>query len=439
MTQATMHSGSSDGAMSDAAYQDHLDHLAHHPALAESNVRLTQAEAGGAQRILLGIGAVGLVLTLVGGFVYGSPVHALAAFEVGVMAVTAMALGGLFFTLIHHITNASWSTTLRRQSENLASMLPICMAMVAVILVIELVSGGMLLTWIGMDPEQDYLLKKKSGFLNTPFLIVRFLLYAGLWTFMALRLRGWSVEQDQSGDRWLSRRSRFMSGWGLLVFALSLAFFAFDFLMAMDFRFFSTMWGVYYFAGSAFSSLACIALLLLWLKSKGKLDTLVTPEHFHDHGKFMFAFTVFWGYIAFGQYFLIWYSNIPEETMYFIARREGGWMLLGQVLIAVHFFIPFFLLMSRIPKRHPKALAAIAVLLIVAHVFDMIWIIKPMVTAGDHGAAPLGPTSWWLDIAGVLGVFGVFGFFLLRRVASVPLVPLKDPRLHLSMEHKNYV
>jgi hypothetical protein len=438
MSQAMTHTDTHDGAMSDAAYQAHLDHLAHHPALGESNTQLTAAEAGGAQRVLLGLGAVGLGVTAVGAFVY-PPAFALAAFEVGVMAVTAMSLGGLFFTMIHHITNAGWSTTIRRQAENLASMLPICMAMVAVILAIELFSGGVLLTWIGIDPAEDYLLNKKKGFLNPVALAIRFAIYFGFWTFLSMRLRGWSREQDRSGERHLSRRCRFMSGWGLLVFALSLAFFAFDFLMAMDFRFFSTMWGVYYFAGSAFSSLACLALLLLWLKSKGKLDQLVTAEHFHDHGKFMFGFTVFWGYISFGQYFLIWYSNIPEETMYFIARREGGWMLLGQILIAIHFLLPFFLLISRIPKKHPKALAAIAVLLVVAHVFDMIWIIKPMVTAGDEAPAALGPSSWWLDVAGVLGVFGVFGFFLLRRVASAPLVPMKDPRLHLAMEHRNYV
>lgn len=438
MTQISVHSRAATDGMSDSAYQAQLDRVSHHPLMAESNTRLSAAEAGGAQRIMLGLGAVGLGITLAGAFVT-SPTQALAAFEVGVFAATAMALGGLFFSMIHHAVNAGWSTTIRRQAENLASMLPICLAMVAAIVVIEVASGGMLLRWIGEDPEANYLLKKKSGFLNTPFFIVRFFIYAGLWTFLAMRFRGLSVEQDQSGDRWLSRRLRFSSGWGLLAFALSLAFFSFDFLMAMDYRFFSTMWGVYYFAGSAFSGAACIALMLLWLKSKNKLNGLVTPEHMHDHGKFMFAFTVFWGYIAFSQYFLIWYSNIPEETAYYIARRDGGWNTLGQVLIAAHFLIPFFLLISRIPKRHPRALAMIAVFLLLAHIIDMVWIIKPMVVAGVEGAAAPGIGTIWLDIAGVVGVFGVFGFFLIRKMASAPLVPIKDPRLVYSMEHKNYV
>ncbi|KAA0213951.1 MAG: hypothetical protein DYG94_03255 [Leptolyngbya sp. PLA3] len=434
MTQAHAHMGPHEPAISDQEYQARLDRLARHPALHEQFTRIRPGEFSGMQHLLLGVGAVGLALTVVGGFVYDIR-HALAAYEIGVLAATAMALGALFFVMVFHMTNAGWSTTLRRQYENLAAMLPICMAMVGVALVIEIVSGGVLLRWIGMDPHSDHLLEHKSGYLNTTFLIIRFAVYAGIWTFLSLRLRGWSIEQDTSGDRWLSRRCRFNSGWGLLAFALSTAFFAFDFLMGMDFRFYSTMWGVYYFASSAFGSLAMLAVVFSFLKMRGKLGELVESEHLHDHGKLMFCFTVFWAYIAFGQYFLIWYGNIPEETAYYVFRRSGGWAILGQVLIAVHFFVPFFLLISRVPKRNPKVLGALAFILIAAHVLDMVWIIKPAVDAGGE----LAPMSWWVDVAAVLGVFSVLGFFLLRAAASAALVPMKDPRLEYALEHVNYV
>ncbi|GAB4386858.1 MAG: hypothetical protein Kow0022_17030 [Phycisphaerales bacterium] len=436
MTQVQAHAGTHPAAISDEEYQARLDRLAQHPALAETNTRLEPGALAGLQRMLLGLGVVGLGLTVAGGFVYDIR-HALASYEVAVFGATAMALGALFFVMVYNITNAAWSVTLRRQYENLAAMLPYCMGLVAVAVLIELISDGVLLRWIGMPEGQSHLLDAKRGYLNELFLIVRFLVYFAVWTFLATRMRGWSVEQDISGDRWLTRRCRYNSGWGLVAFALTTAFFAFDYLMGMDFRFYSTMWGVYYFAGAAFSSLAMLAVLFAYLKSRGKLGDLVNAEHLHDHGKLMFGFTVFWAYIAFGQYFLIWYGNVPEETAYFVFRRTGGWALLGQVLIAVHFLLPFFLLISRVPKRNIRTLALIALILIVAHLLDMVWIIKPMVAAGEGHR--LEPMSWWVDVAAVLGVFGLIGFFLMKKIGSAALVPMKDPRLPHALSHRNYV
>jgi len=426
---------SPDAAMDDHAYQAVLDRLATEPALADDNITLTSAEAAGVSRLLLGLGVVGLVIAA-GGFALNFRAG-FAAMQIGLFAVTAIALGALFFVLVFHITNAGWCATIRRQFENVASLLPLCMIGVAVLLVVELATGGTLLRWLGTDYEGHHLMVHKEGYLNPTFLVIRFLIYAGIWTFLTFRMRGWSTEQDQSGDRWLTRRMRFNSGWGILAFALTTAFFAFDFLMGMDFRFFSTMWGVYFFAACAFSSLAFLAIVFAWLMSKGKLQGVVTSEHLHDHGKLMFAFTVFWGYIAFSQYFLIWYSNIPEETMFYIFRRTGDWALLSKVLIAVHFLIPFFLLVSRMPKRNPRFIAAIGAFMLFGHAIDMTFIIQPMVDAGEEKV--IGLSSWWAIAGGVLGFIGIFGFLLLRKMVAVPLTATKDPRLPLALNHKNYV
>jgi hypothetical protein len=434
MTQATTQSNA-DAAMDDRVYQAMLDRLATEPLLAPDNITLSPSDGASLGRVLLGAGAVGLALTVVGGFVLEFR-PAFAAFEIGVFTATAMSVGALFFVLLFHITNAAWSTTMRRQFENVASLLPLCMAMVALIVIAEVVTGGTLLRWMGIEPG-DHLMDHKDGYLNTTFFVIRFLIYAGIWSFLALRMRGWSTEQDRSGDRWLSRRMRFNSGWGILAMALTTAFFSFDFLMGMDFRFYSTMWGVYFFAASAFSSTALLAIIFAWLLSKKKLQGVVTSEHTHDLGKLMFAFTVFWGYIAFGQYFLIWYANIPEETMFFIFRRDEPWMLLGKVLIVMHFLIPFFLLISRVPKRNPPLLAAIGVLMILAHAIDMTYIIQPMVDANETDL--VGLSSWWVILSGLVGVLGVYGFFLVRRITSVSLTSTKDPRLVTALEHKNYV
>lgn len=436
MSQVTAHT-TADAAIDDHAYQAMIDRVSTDPRMAEDNITLAPAAAAGLGRILLGLGAVGLGVVLVGAFTAGLR-PAFAAYQIGVFAATAMALGSLFWVMIFNITNAAWSATIRRQFENIASLIPLCMLMVAVIVAVEIITGGTMLSWMRITPEEhNHLYDHKKGFLNTGFFIIRFLFYAGAWSFLALRMRGWSTEQDRSADRWLTRRMRFASGWGILLFALTTAFFAFDFLMGMDFRFYSTMWGVYFFAACAFSSLALVSIVFAWILGQGKLAGVVTSEHTHDIGKLMFAFTVFWGYIAFGQYFLIWYGNIPEETMYYIFRRTDPWSMVGKALIVAHFLIPFFLLISRVPKRNPKLLASIGVFMLVAHSIDMIFIIQPMVDAGQDKA--WGLSTLWLTICGLLGVFGVFGFFLTRRIASSPLTATKDPRLPQALGHKNYV
>lgn len=436
MSRATTLSGA-DGAIDDRQYQAMLDRLALEPALAAGNTTLAPAAAGGLARILLGLGAVGLAVVVIGGFLVGFR-PAFAAYQIGVFSATAISLGALFWVLLFHITNAAWCATIRRQFENVASLVPLCMLMVGVILVVEIVTDGTFLSWMAITPEDhDHLFEHKKGYLNTTFLVIRFLFYAGVWSFLALRMRGWSLEQDRSGDRWLTRRMRFNSGWGILILALTTAFFAFDFLMGMDFRFYSTMWGVYFFAACAYSSLALLAIVFAWLIGQGKLAGVVTGEHTHDLGKLMFAFTVFWAYISFSQYFLIWYGNIPEETMYYIYRREGVWMYLAAVLVVAHFLIPFFLLISRAPKKNPRLLAAIGVFMLVAHAIDMTFVIQPMVDAGQEKT--WGLSTWWLTVSGLLGVLGVFGFFLVRRIVSVPLVAMKDPRLPQALEHRNYV
>lgn len=427
---------SPDAAIDDHAYQAILDQLANEPALADDNITLSSAEAASTSRLLLGLGVVGIAIAALSGLVFGFR-PAFAAIQIGLFAVTAISLGALFFVLVFHITNAGWCATIRRQFENVASLLPLCMVGVAIVLVTEIATGGTLLRWLGPAYEGHHLMVHKEGYLNPTFLVIRFLIYTGVWTFLSLQMRNWSTEQDTSGDRWLTRRMRFNSGWGILAFALTAAFFSFDFLMSMDFRFFSTMWGVYFYAGCAFSSLAFLAIVFAWLINKGKLQGVVTSEHLHDHGKLMFAFTVFWGYIAFSQYFLIWYSNIPEETMFYIFRRTGEWAMLSKVLIVVHFLIPFFLLISREPKRNPKLLAAIAAFMLMAHAIDMTFIIQPMVDAGETEL--VGLSSWWAIAASVLGFLGLFGFALVRRIVSVPLTATKDPRLPQALHHKNYV
>lgn len=420
-------------------YRQRLDAIAATPAMQHDNVHLPQAGTALTSRLMLGIGAVLLLITIVGGFIY-SPRHALASYQVGVMSVTAISLGGLFWTMVFHLVAAGWSVTVRRIFEQLMAMLPWCVALLLPIVVLEIAAGGILLTWLGIDPQTNYLLAKKEPFLNPPFFVIRFLLYASVWVLLANRLFGFSIEQDATGDRFLSNKARTTSSWGMLLFALFTAFFAFDFMMAMDYRFFSTMWGVYYATSAFFGSVAVVILVLLASKSVGRLTGAVGKEHVHDLGKLLFAFGApFWAYIAFSQYFLIWYSNIPEETAWFIHRQANGWENLGALLVVGHFVIPFLILLFRPVKRALPALAVLAAWLLLMLFLDMVYIIRPMVYIKEYADQNPGFAAIWLDFAGALGVLGVWAGIFVARLGKYPLVPLKDPRLGEALHHKNYV
>ena len=425
-----------DEVIPESAYRERMRRIAERPEMAEHNITLTGG--AGASMGLLVAGLASVLLVVVGAFVVGLK-HAVAAWTVGSFSVLACCLGSMFFVMVFHAINAGWSVTLRRQFENIARLVWVPWLMLVPVVVIEVFSHGVMLSWLDPAHASNPLLEHKAGFLNAPFFVVRFLVYGAIWTTLSFGLYHYSREQDRTGDRDLTRRARRMSCWGLPVFALTTAFAAFDFLMSPDFRFFSTMWGVFYFAGSAFSSLGMVALVIALLQMRGKLTGVVTAEHSHDLGKLMFAFTVFWAYIGFSQYFLIWYSNVPEETAWFIVRREHGWENLGVALIFLHFVVPFFLLVLRPVKRSVMLLGLFGVFFLFVQVLDMTYVLRPLVyLAPGAGEAP-GPQGWFFDLAGAVGAFSLFGFMLTRAIASGPLIPTRDPRLDEALAHRNYV
>jgi len=424
--------------LSAEAYQKILDGVASDPRMSEDNVS-APASAARLSRVFFGVGAVGLAGTLVGSFAVGAR-HALASYMVGVGAVLAMTLGALILTMCFHLVNAGWCATVRRQFENLASLAPVALILLLPALIIDLMgTHGRIWEWMSPDAQNDPLIAAKAGYFKLWFFALRFVIYFALWGFLSARLRAFSTEQDRTGDRFLSARARFMSAWGLPLTALTVAFAGFDYFMSMEPHFFSTMWGVYIFAGGAVSCMAVMVLTFCALRFVGRLNGLVTDEHFHDLGKLLFAFTCFWAYIAFSQYFLIWYSNIPEETFWMLERTTGDWKPMGMFLAIGHFIVPFLFLLPRTIKRNPTLVAIGAAWILFMHVMDYVWVVRPILHNIEHGGQVPTPGTWWVDIAGVLGVFGVFFGLFVARVGSGPLTPLKDPKLPEAMAHKNFV
>ncbi|MEL7473975.1 MAG: hypothetical protein AAGK04_11720 [Planctomycetota bacterium] len=433
MTQAATNPGPSMPAANDApVVRD--PKLASHPALRADNITLPKGATNGLSGFFIAIGVVALLITVLGGFAVSAK-QAVGALHVGTMTALAASLGSLIFIMVFHIVNAGWTATVRRQFENIAAGIVVPIGFLILFMIIEFAGGGVLVQWIGLSYGDDYLLDKKSAFLNEPFWIIRGFCYMGLWAFIILTLRGWSLRQDDSGDPALTRKARFLSGWGLLALALTTAFASFDWLMALDFRFFSTMWGVWYFAGAATTAFSCVILILSVLYGTGRLQTCITKEHFHDLGKLLFGFTIFWAYISFSQYFLIWYSNIPEETIYFAIRQEDGWEAMFAFLAIGHFVAPFLILLIRVVKESAIGLSIAAAWMILMQVVDLAYVVRPLATQGSEG----GAMTLWLDFAGAAAVLFIFAGVVIMRVGSSPLVAVNDPRMGEALAHKNYV
>ena len=398
----------------------------------------------GLSALLLLIGAGAIVATVIGGLALPKEVgikHAVSSYHVGFIFALGLSLGSLGMVMILNQFNAGWTATLRRQLENAARLIPVCAVLGLPILAIELAYDGVMFKWMSNELlKTDHLLQHKSGYLNEPFFVARAILYFLIWSVLGTLLYNYSRKQDDTGDRNLSAKARFISSFGLVLFALSTAFAGFDWLMSADFHWFSTMWGVYFFAGN---QVACIALLILvavFLRRAGKLEGMVTSEHFHDLGKLLLAFTVFWAYIGFSQYFLIWYSNIPEETAWFVLRNSHGWQNAAWLLCVGHFIVPFLILLWRAPKRTPLVLGAVAAWILLMHAVDIFFIVRPNLTLTVPAyETSTGLQNWWIDLTGFVGPVALFLGLLVRQIVANPLIPMKDPRLAEALEHKNYV
>jgi hypothetical protein len=274
---------------------------------------------------------------------------------------------------------------------------------------------------------------KKSAYLNKNFFYIRALLYFFIWTVIAVRLFGDSARQDSSRDPKLTLRAQAFAPPATFLFGLSLTFAAFDWVMSLEPTWFSTIFGVYYFATGVVSSYAVIILVTMALKNAGPLKGAVTPEHFHDLGKLMFGFNVFWAYIGFSQFMLIWYAALPEETTWYHNRWDfGPWAKVSMTILFGHFVLPFFWLISRNFKRNLGRLQIGAAILLVAHVIDMYWFVMPNYALGSNEFS-----FHWLDAACLLGVAGVYAAFVFYRMTKHNLVPVGDPRLERSLHFQN--
>lgn len=373
----------------------------------------------------LGLAVVGLGLTLALGL--GRPDQLWRSWLFGSFFALSLALGGLFFVLIHHATQAGWSVPIRRTAENVMATLP----WLALLFVPLLLNLHHLFPWTDAQAvAHDEVLAHKKPLLNVPFFVLRNLAYFAIWTASAWWFARQSRLQDASGEPALTRRMRTASAPALILFAITVTFAGFDWLMGLDAHWYSTIFGVYVFAGCLVAIYAFLCLVTLAQRREEAFASALTAEHVHTLGMLLFGFVSFWGYIAFSQYLLIWYANVPEETGYMAARLVGSWRIASALLVAGHFVAPFFFLLARTVKKTPKALAAAAVWMLLMHAADLYWLVMP-------GLHPQSAAPGLIDVTALVGAVGLFLAAFGWASRRQALVPLRDPRLPESLVYEN--
>ena len=400
-----------------------------------SGERIELGDAGDAvSRAAYGLGVVGLVATGFLGSGGGEEGwrRAMLSYLQNYMFFLSIMLGALFFVLIQHLTRAGWSVVVRRFAEGFAANAPLMAVLVLPIVIPVFMGNDPFFVWTKAEAvAHDPLLQWKSPYLNSTFFLVRVAVYFTAWIGIGTWYFRTSVKQDETGDPKATERMQKWSGPFMYVFALTLSFCAIDLMMSLEPTWFSTMWGVYFFAGSALGFFATLPIVSAFVQRAGRLTSVITAEHYHDMGKFVFAFVVFWAYIAFSQYMLYWYANIPEETVWFLRRQTGGWTAWSWFLLLGHFIAPFMFLISRTPKRVPHLLGIGAAWILLMHWVDLYYIIMPH---ASPGAVPLS----LVDLTAFVGLGGLFVGAFVTRMKSCALVPKRDPRLGESLSFENF-
>lgn len=349
------------------------------------------------------------------------------SYLVSFMYFTTIGLGAMLFVAIQHLTGSAWSVTVRRQMENIMSAVP-----VSAILFLGILAGlPTLYEWTHREFfSADPVMSVKMTFFNPNFFTVRAVFYFAVWTLLALKLYGASLKQERGDSMGGTRKAEWWSGPGAALLFVTTTAASVDWVMSLDPHWYSTIFGIYIYAGGGLAFFAALILICLAFRRAGILTEYITAEHYHDLGKWLFALTVFWAYIAFSQYLLYWYANIPEETIWFRHRLEGSWKWVSAAILFGHFIIPFLVLLPRASKRNLKVLGFMAAWILVMHFVDLHWAVMP--TLHKEGFAPS-----WQDLASLLLVGGAYGMVFWSRLRKNSLVAIGDPRFEKGLHFHN--
>ncbi len=378
------------------------------------------------QTLALGLGIIFLI-ALGAGAAFGDLDQALRSYLLGFMLWTGIGVGSLGFLLLQHITSGKWGVPTRRIAEAGAGTI-----WFSALLFIPIMLGIGTLYHAWVHPAVgDEILARKAPYLNYQFFGIRAIIYFGLWSLMAYLLRRWSDEQDKTGEHGLIARMTNFAGPSMCVFILVVSFAAIDWVMTLDPHWFSAIFGLLFVIGWGLSFLAFTIAIMSWLSTKEPMNHIFGPAHFHDIGKLTLALVMVWAYFNFSQMLIIWSGNLPEETVWYLARMSGAWNAVGLLLILGHFVLPFLLLLSRDLKRNYRSLVAVAIFILVMRLVDLFYLIAPTANHGGESHFNLS----WMDFVAPIGIGGLWVWCFLMQLKQKPLLPINDPYLEEAIEH----
>lgn len=362
------------------------------------------------QRYMLIVGGVAVALSLLGGIF--NHAQFFESYLFAWLFWCGLSLGALVIVMMQFLTGGMWGLAIRRLAEAAFMALPVVALLFAPILV------GMndLFPWSRPDAIQTPGWVHRHAYLNVPFFAVRTIFYFGAVITMALLLRRWSIQQEE-GDTLAARRLRALSAGGLVLYVLCMNFASTDWVMSLEPEWYSTIFVIIFMAGQFLSSLALMTALLAVFSGQGSIPEGLSIKVFHDLGKMLLAFVIFWIYVSFSQFLVIWSGNLPKEISWYLHRSVGGWQWVALVLMLAQFFIPFALLLSRAAKRHKSRLALIATLIIVASMVNNFWLVAP----SFH---PKRFSVHWMDLAELLALGAIWSFTFFSLLKRRPLLPL---------------
>ncbi len=367
---------------------------------------------------------VGIVLGVAAFFV--DHTRAVYNYLIAFTFMISIGVGALFLIALEYIVGADWSVPIRRVVEFFAAVIPL----LALLVIPLLLNVGELFHW--SHPEavaEDEILTAKAPYLNVTFFIIRVFVLIGLWSLFYFFFIRNSKKQDTSKDQKLTTINIRLSAIFIPIFAFTITISAIDWLMSIEPHWFSTIIGVYFFAGTVIAALAAVTLATVLLKENGYLHPAMTNDHLYSLGALMFAFVNFWGYIAFSQYMLIWYADLPEETFWFMQKWEGSWAIFSIGLIIIKFLVPYIVLVSQPSKMDPKKLKFISVWLLFAHLYDLFWFVMPEMEELSGGYS-----FSWIDLVFPIAAVGLIILVFNMKAKKENLIPIGDPKLQRGLD-----
>ena len=387
-------------------------------------------------------GLAGLAVTALG-LLVADPHGVALSYLVGFAFWTAVAIGMLMLIMIHHITDAGWSTVIRRQFEHGISAFKWLFVLFLPLLVSAWVKPGFVWPWMdlghtvhgGHTVGADPLYLKKAAFLNVNMFTGMTVAFFAGWIWLSARLRKASFAQDGDGEAKWTFMNRQTSAFGIPLNALALSFAAIYWMKSLEYHWFSTMYGVWFFANCMRAGMAIGVVITWWLYRRGDYKGVLNTNQLHCLTALAFAFVVFWAYVTFSQYFLIWNANVPEETFWYNIRESGDWLWVGMLLLFGHFFVPFLAWLRY--RNKAELLPALRISLWIAAIIlvDLCYNVLPALRDAHEEPQPFLSLNLLWVLTSVIGVGGICAWSYLKSFPTAKLIPIRDPRIVESLTH----